>query len=105
MLQQWWFIVFTTLSCHFQEYSFENMFIQCSKTCGAGFQFRRIECRVRSQNHSSSAEPNVQSRMCNGLGRPSVSKECAMNPCDAKYRWSVGPWSQVSIIFSFIYVY
>ncbi|VDN04037.1 unnamed protein product, partial [Thelazia callipaeda] len=68
----------------------------CSKTCGTGYQFRPIECRIRSKTSNFSAEASVQTRMCNGLTRPSVSKECAINPCDAKYRWSVGPWSQCS---------
>uniref|UniRef100_A0A9J2P3P8 Peptidase M12B domain-containing protein n=1 Tax=Ascaris lumbricoides TaxID=6252 RepID=A0A9J2P3P8_ASCLU len=73
----------------------------CSKTCGTGSLFRRIECRVKSSirrvNHSAGAEPTVQSRMCIGLPRPPLSQQCVMNPCDAKYRWSVGPWSQCSV--------
>lgn len=79
----------------------ELAILQCSKTCGTGSLFRRIECRVKSSirrvNHSAGAEPTVQSRMCIGLPRPPLSQQCVMNPCDAKYRWSVGPWSQVIV--------
>uniref|UniRef100_A0A1I7YLD8 Peptidase M12B domain-containing protein n=1 Tax=Steinernema glaseri TaxID=37863 RepID=A0A1I7YLD8_9BILA len=69
----------------------------CSKTCGKGYQFRRIECRVKSASNSSSGtEPSVQARMCISLVKPNVSKECAMNACNATYHWSAGPWSQCS---------
>lgn len=75
------------------------MLFQCSKTCGSGYQFRRLECRIKSNyrnnKHNNGLEPSVQSSICNGLSRPTVSKECAINPCDAKYHWSVGPWTQV----------
>lgn len=116
----------------------------CSRSCGTGFHFRSIECKVRmdmatrrTENGSSStnnnnsspksgSEPTVLSRMCMALEKPivsndqcyhgivmimsitwqlalnlpnlyhfEVSKQCEMNPCDAEYRWSVGPWSQV----------
>ncbi|MFH4978316.1 hypothetical protein AB6A40_005025 [Gnathostoma spinigerum] len=78
----------------------------CSKTCGTGYHFRRIECRVKvhhllrnsvvSDALSAASEPAVHSRLCIALPRPSVSKQCAINPCNAKYRWSVGPWSECS---------
>lgn len=44
---------------------------------------------------SAGSEPTVLSRMCMFLRKPEVSKQCKMNACDAKYHWSVGPWSQV----------
>ena len=80
--------------------SFRSRF-QCSKTCGkGGYQFRRIECKVKREMRGNAtappgSEPTVLSRMCMSLEKPAVSKECVMNECSAEYHWSVGPWAQV----------
>ncbi len=76
-----------------------NYFFQCSKTCGIGHHYRRIDCRLKKATNISltfDSQPTVPTRMCMTLTRPNVSKECVMNPCDADYRWSIGPWSAVS---------
>lgn len=83
------------------------IYFKCSRTCGIGLQFRKIECKVRpgtfkeqilkkdKNEKSAGSEPTVLSRMCMSLTKPEVSKQCKMNACDAKYHWSVGSWSQV----------
>ena len=50
---------------------------------------------MQEQTTTMGSEPTVPARMCMSLEKPEVNKECAMNPCDAEYRWSVLPWSKV----------
>ncbi|CAD5226716.1 unnamed protein product [Bursaphelenchus xylophilus] len=70
----------------------------CSKTCGIGHQFRRLECKVKENMwlNQPERESTVLSRMCMALKKPEVSMECIMNSCDSEFRWSVGPWSKCS---------
>uniref|UniRef100_A0A914VDU1 GON domain-containing protein n=1 Tax=Plectus sambesii TaxID=2011161 RepID=A0A914VDU1_9BILA len=70
----------------------------CSKSCGKGYRYRRLDCRVKKSLNQSSdgAQPHVPARMCHALPRPAVSKECAMSDCNADYHWSVGPWTPCS---------
>ncbi|CEF59256.1 A disintegrin and metalloproteinase with thrombospondin motifs 9 [Strongyloides ratti] len=76
----------------------------CSKTCGDGLQFRRLECRVKPQKYfnittttpKTPKMPIVLSKLCMPLPRPSISKKCEVRDCNAKYHWTVGPWTQCS---------
>ncbi|KAI6181078.1 GON domain-containing protein [Aphelenchoides besseyi] len=80
----------------------------CSQTCGIGFHFRRIECKIKAKKQPKlfadgkrvtmkSPEPTVLSRMCISLDKPVVSESCTLNPCNATYTWSVGQWTQCSV--------
>ncbi|KAI6185117.1 BMA-GON-1, isoform e [Aphelenchoides fujianensis] len=79
----------------------------CSQTCGRGFHFRRIECKIKAKRQQTktpdgkrasvkSPEPTVASRMCISLDKPTVSEVCVMNPCNSTFTWAVGQWSACS---------
>ncbi|KAI6223543.1 BMA-GON-1, isoform e [Aphelenchoides fujianensis] len=79
----------------------------CSQTCGRGFHFRRIECKIKAKRQQTKTpdgkrtsvkapEPTVASRMCISLDKPTVSEVCVMNPCNSTFTWAVGQWSACS---------
>ena len=72
--------------------------IQCSVTCNAGTQHRVVMCKNR--------EEIVSPEKCNGLNRPSTTRQCHMMPCPlgsskANYAspssaaWIPSEWTQV----------
>ena len=70
----------------------------CSRTCGAGIQTRRIECR---QRYSENMSVPITASLCNFAARPRTSQECEVKPCA---EWHAGNWSKVFIIV-WIHVY
>lgn len=72
--------------------------LQCSKTCGTGYRYRQVTCRVKKSVNASTdaAQPQVPARMCHALARPPLNKECNMSACNVDHHWSVGPWTPVS---------
>jgi len=64
----------------------------CSRTCGAGIQTRRIECR---QRYSENMSVPITASLCNFAARPRTSQECEVKPCA---EWRAGNWSKVFII-------
>jgi hypothetical protein len=87
----------------------------CSRTCGTGFHFRRIECKVRKEmrlkdsittNNSTNvpgSEPTVLSRMCMALEKPIVW-ELNWEKCLWKFdRYNLIDW--VKIVFTLIEKY
>ena len=84
--------------------------LQCSVTCGVGYQTRKIVCR-RSDGE------NIHERQCHAPSRPVDRQECKTRPCpadvhaaiDAKVDegeavWMTGAWTIVCpiIVSSFI---
>uniref|UniRef100_A0AC35U444 Peptidase M12B domain-containing protein n=1 Tax=Rhabditophanes sp. KR3021 TaxID=114890 RepID=A0AC35U444_9BILA len=73
----------------------------CSKSCGGGLHYRRLECRMKINelvtNGNKTRRPKgpvVLSKLCMALPKPPISKKCAEIDCNAKYHWNVGAWSE-----------
>ncbi|KOC64643.1 A disintegrin and metalloproteinase with thrombospondin motifs 9 [Habropoda laboriosa] len=66
----------------------------CSKSCGSGLQWRRVECTMRRGNHGP--EVTVKDEQCSRLGlrRPRSQRPCRRVACD--YIWQEEPWSECS---------
>lgn len=63
------------------------MFFQCSTTCGAGVQQRRVVCRL---GHGEI----VPNELCLQEKRPRSARRCQDKPC-FDYMWKTGPWQNV----------
>lgn len=64
------------------------VYLQCTTTCGAGIQQRKVVCRLGHGNI-------VPDSMCLGGKRPRGERKCSNKEC-AQYMWDVGKWSEVS---------
>lgn len=69
--------------------SFDVSLLQCSSTCDAGNQMRRIICEDR---HSG---PVAESK-CSVATRPPEQQSCNSGPCP---QWNYGDWGQVGIVW------
>ena len=63
--------------------------LQCSKSCGRGYQYRPVECATTLNRAVSS------SKDCDQRTKPPVWRQCNQGECGGFLFWRVGPWSQV----------
>lgn len=76
--------------------------LQCSKSCGRGYQYRPVEC---STTLNRAVSLNAE---CDRRTKPPVWRQCNQGECGSFLFWRVGPWSEVKewygIIWSPIFV-
>ena len=70
-------------------WTFAILCLQCSKSCGRGYQYRPVECATTLNRALSS---NTE---CDRRSKPPVWRQCNLGECGSFLFWRVGPWSQV----------
>ena len=73
--------------------------LQCSATCGAGEQRRRVVCQAVTKE--GWILPGEVPYGCKQSEKPTATQTCDYGPCTARYRWMTGMWGEVGTIGSF----
>ncbi|XP_074610402.1 A disintegrin and metalloproteinase with thrombospondin motifs 20-like isoform X2 [Acropora palmata] len=63
----------------------QEMWSECSASCGKGFRYRNVECRFRNGQIS---------RGCNESNKPLTADECNVRPCPT---WLTRPYGRCSV--------
>ena len=81
--------ILITFTLHVALFFFE----QCSATCGAGEQYRRVVCQAVTKE--GWILPGEVPYGCKQSEKPTATQTCNYGPCNARYRWMTGMWGEV----------
>lgn len=73
--------------------------MQCSVTCGRGYQQRAVTCQQVNELNWIDPDP-VADILCDTTIKPETKRSCQSSVCHADYSWVPGPWQSVSTNFT-----
>lgn len=86
--------VFTRFSSTFEE-PFQKVLFQCSRTCGNGVRWRRVNCHKVDEHGGTIWWPVESPYRCDTRNRPKPRQICSFGACTDHFIWQVENWSQV----------
>ncbi|XP_075417434.1 ADAMTS-like protein 4 [Tenrec ecaudatus] len=71
---------------------------KCSAECGTGIQRRSVVCLGSGEDQEAGQDTGLRAseQSCPSGSRPPDMRACSVEPCEVKWCWYTGPWSECS---------
>ncbi len=86
-----------TLLCNYALYT-----LQCSTTCGPGYEVRTITCNLV---YDGGRHVRLPDQRCRSQVRPRTRRPCNLQKCPLNVQWFISAWSEVcNHVFYFLFL-